>query len=664
MNIEHRQILVINGNRQQSVAQCQIILNGRQSFWLSDQQIDSIDTTPFKKARTQLGQENTAIVFDAIDHFDANALGAVAGTLIGGGLLILLLPANTNNHQQPRFIKRLNTLLTSHNIKNYAAESVTTNVPLYDLPVLKPVKTFELTAEQQTIASAIINVAKGRRKRPLVITADRGRGKTSVLGAAALALTEKGIENIIVCAPAKAMVQPLFQHAAGADNLTFYAPDELDQKRPTADLVIIDEAGAIPVPLLTRLLQHYSRIVFSTTVLGYEGNGRGFAIRFQDQLDQYTPSWRSATLEAPIRWAVNDPLESLLNDLLLLGTAATELTMPVAQDKITYQQVSSDQLIEDEYLLRQIFGLLVIAHYQTRPSDLLQLLDSDDLSIYTLMLDDKVVAVAVVSHEGGLDAELTQSIFEGKRRPQGHLVPQVLTFQSGIPNAACLRTDRIMRIAVHPECQNQTLGTELLAHIRQHSTADYLSTSFGLSSSLLNFWSKSGYRPIHLGLKREASSGYHSAVFILPMSAEGETLLVDASSHFSRNFVALLADALKTFKPNLVLVLLKQYQLSANLSLSIAEQRDIIRFSQGQCGYDLVMASLKQWLPPALAMHGEQLTAEDAQLLVMRVLQHHDWASCCSTLSITGKQFALVKMQQAVATLAGLLASTDCPRNK
>lgn len=664
MNTEYREILIINGNRPQSIAHCQTILHGLQTLWVSDQPSDQITITPFKKARTQLGQENASIVFDAIDHFDANALGAIAGTLVGGGLLILLLPINTANHQHPLFLKRLNTLLLKHNIKQYTAENVLANLASRVLPHAQNASTFELTTEQQAVVTAITHVAKGRRKRPLVITADRGRGKTSALGAAALALSQQDVENIIICAPAKAMVQPLFQHAADANNLSFYAPDELDLQRPKADLVIIDEAGAIPVPLLTRLLQHYSRIVFSTTVLGYEGNGRGFAIRFQSQLDEYTPNWRAITLTTPIRWAENDPLEVILNEMLLLNSEAIALTKAVTPETLDYQRVTSQQLIQNEQLLNQLFGLLVIAHYQTRPSDLLQLLDSRDLSIHVLKSNDTVVAVAVVSHEGGLDTELTQQIFEGQRRLQGHLVPQVLTFQSGIPNAACLTTDRIMRIAVHPDSQNQTLGTVLLNHIRQHSTADYLSTSFGLSSQLFRFWCHSNYRPIHLGLKREASSGYHSAVFILPLNSQGEALFNEAANHFSRNFVALLADTLKDYQPNLVSLLLKQSQTTKRQSLSSAEMRDIIRFSKGQCGYDLVMASVQRWLPSALASDEQLLDPIASHLLIMKVLQHHDWRVCCQTLSITGKKAALVKMQKAIEILAGPLASTGCPSNK
>jgi len=76
MNTEHRKILIINGDYSQSIEQCQIILQGHTALWISDQSIDSVNTLPYKKTRTQLGQENSIIVFDAIRHFDANALGA------------------------------------------------------------------------------------------------------------------------------------------------------------------------------------------------------------------------------------------------------------------------------------------------------------------------------------------------------------------------------------------------------------------------------------------------------------------------------------------------------------------------------------------------------------------------------------------------------------
>jgi tRNA(Met) cytidine acetyltransferase len=666
VNQLHRSITAIHSSFSAFIDNYHELLPVGDTLWLTDLIDKTVETTPFKQAHHKLGQEVDNVVFDLTSALEANALGAISGCIKGGGKLFLILPEEDINHKQSLFYQRLLKILEKHEVAilksaealmiSLAPSSSQKSILLNEQP--------QATLDQQETVEAIKKVVSGHRKRPLVITSNRGRGKSSAIGMAVNEMLSEQTMKIIVCAPTRAMVAPLFQFAGAHDGLSFVAADKLVKDLPSANLVIIDEAGAIPVPVLSKLLAHYSRMVFSTTLHGYEGSGRGFAIRFYKQLNQQTPQWRSIELNDPIRWGDGDPLEKLTNDLLLLDAEPAELVeLPESiSDNLNYQRLSTQQLLNDESLLRQLFGLLVIAHYQTRPSDLVRILDDKQISIHALLTDNQIVATAIISHEGGLDSELSSAIYRGERRPKGHLVPQILLSQVGLPDTASLKTDRVMRIATHEQCRRKKLASELLTKIATHSSADYLSTSFGLSEELFTFWRQTGYKTVYIGLKSEASSGYHSAVMLKAISEKGQKLQRLAIETFARNFTALLGDSLREFSPELAYQLLSHTPQS-NVDLSQQEIRDINRFASRQCGLDSSLAALQHWLPRALANNEKIINNNEALLLVMRILQHHSWSQCCQALGINGKQMAQQAMQQTVSILVkqspGLDVSKD-----
>ena len=519
--------------------------------------------------------------------------------------------------------------------------------------------------EQENALLAIIKVAKGHRRRPLVLSADRGRGKSAVLGIAAKQLLAQGLANIYVTAHTRNAVNTLFKHAEFPPHLHFIAPDALLKQQPKIALLLIDEAAAIPTDLLTQLLKHYSRIVFSTTLHGYEGTGRGFEIRFQKVLDHVTPQWSSIQLHAPIRWAKDDPLEKFVYQLLLLNAQQGDLrinnhykvpkTPPVypptySLNKLVIQKIQRNTLLTDEILLQQIFGLLVSAHYQTKPSDLHYLLDHPDVSVFVIQHDNQLIATALSCREGGLAPELVQKVYEGKRRIKGHLIPQSLTFHTGIANAASLQAERIVRIAVHSDCQRQGLASQLIQFIIQTRSADcdYIGVSFAASVEMIQFWQKQGFYAVRLGLKRDASSGAHSLIKLRALSTQGEQLLQCARQRFQASLPHLLSEPLADLAIPIICPLLVT-KSHVSMQLSAWQWEELNAFSHTHRGYELCISSLWQWLIQWIKQPVfSQLSPQQQGILIGKILQKKSWRQITVDYNFTGKKAAIAYLKLTV----------------
>lgn len=523
-------------------------LENNQVLWVSHhaEHIKFGTVIPANKHQTILGQAFDVLVFDARDGLDVNALAATLGTLRGGGVFILLTPpfenwACFNDPAYQRFIPYGFVPPKS----SYFIQRFIRDLPDYFQPVQEhehlPHITinslldsqWNWTQDQQQAINKIQNF-----QGISLLLADRGRGKSTLLGELLNIWSQQG-KKVLVIAPKRSSTNSLFQQAKLASDC-FIAPDDFLLSNAQADILIIDEAAAIPIPMLLQMLQNNKRVVFSTTIQGYEGSGRGFLLKFRQHLEKQHRNWQQIQLQTPVRWTENDQLEQWLNQTLLL-----DAEIPIIQSiqTIEYQSISQQELLDNEPLLQQVFGLLVVAHYQTRPSDLRQLLDATNLSIHILKQNSLVVAVALVSQEGGLDEAITEAIFQGKRRPQGHLVPQTLTCHAQIPQAAILTCERIMRIAVHPDCQQQGLGQQLLQMIEQvaqDQQVDYLATSYAATAELIRFWAKADYQVVRVGFKRDRASGAHAIVQIKGLSEKGKRLTQQGKKQFYSSLPALL----------------------------------------------------------------------------------------------------------------------------
>ncbi|OCA62549.1 hypothetical protein A9R10_10420 [Aeromonas piscicola] len=670
-----RRLIWLEGDEADCIARAEALLGGV-IYWLGEGPACH-GPVPAAKALQRLGQECDTLVFNAFSGFHPDAFGALAGTLRAGGLLLLLTPPRAQWPEYPDpdrvrlvarpeeaeraghgFIARLVHLL--------AGDPALSLLPPTSPEPWQPIGTQRrLSHDQAAALPAIHRVLHGHRRRPLVLSADRGRGKSSLLGLAAAELLRQQPDlKMVVTAPSQATVATLFAHAAQSLDtevdrlvgLEFCSPARLVQEALQPDLLLVDEAAAIPTPLLEAMLARHSRIVFATTEHGYEGTGRGFHLRFKRVLDRQTPDWQEIHLGEPIRWSTRDPLEPLIFRLLGLNA---EVDPPLPPTSPGWRLIGQDALVSDEGLLSQLFGLLVLAHYQTTPSDLRSLLESPDLDIHLLEQAQSLLGVALVAREGNIAPELAEQIWAGRRRPRGHLLPQSLLAHAGFKTAGGRSYARVMRIAIHPALHRHGLGSRLLGQLEDYyreEGLDYLGSAFSAIADLLPFWRKAGLVTLRIGLQRDAASGSHAALLLKALKPEWEAELARWRQRFVQQLPTLLAGELKELDPELVWQCVKGQELTMP-ELDEFEQAELDCFAHHHKPFELCQSTLQRWLAgnlPRLAC----LTPSERQLLIATIWQYADWGHLANRLQLAGKP-AIIK---ALRTL--LARQLDTPTTR
>ena len=656
--MRHRQLVVLSGDLSWRLDLLQQ-LETQPGLWFGDTSLLP-NFQVVEKLQNQLGQEIPSAVFCAESGIDADALGIAAGMIQAGGILWLLIPPIDDWLHQPnsanqrfmshphtyhqawcQFNDHLYTSLKSHGVWIMQDEPLNPDLKIDQTLSNPPLN--GLSDDQKHALVAIEQVAFGHRKRPLIIEADRGRGKTTLLGESAARLLQQGKQHIVICTARFAQCELAFKRAAqvlGADytksglktqnqTLAFKAPDELIQHPIETDVLMLDEAAHLPIPVLEQLVQLYPRVVMATTQHGYEGSGRGFNLKFKPFLNQHFPGWHQARLSQPIRWNPNDPLEKAINKALLLDTELSELTGTDNLDPqhltIDIQTRAPNQLSTDE--LRQVFSLLVEAHYQTSPADLQHWLSAPDLQLqlaYLPATNPQLVGVLLICNEGHLPN------IEANRRVKGHLVPQLLRRVSAQDDLLNLSSERAMRLAVHPQVQGLSIGSQLVLHWQQSTQAEFISTSFGVTQDLYHFWRKQGFESVHLGAKRDKASGTHNLVMLHSGHVNG--LLDTGQQLFQTQLPHNLVELYNQLPASLIWHLLtenpaiKHETLSAQLNAYLNEHAP----------YEAVSQQLWQWAlnnPRWLLTQTEQVQS----VWLDKIIRKRDWQTIAHQHKLAGR---------------------------
>jgi tRNA(Met) cytidine acetyltransferase len=486
--------------------------------------------------KTLLGREVEHAFFDARKGFDVAAFAALAGTLKAGSWLVLLVPdlrrwPTQTDADSLRWSDSAEPIPTPHFVHHFCrtlrrdGETLLWqqhhSCPLPEFlsrPQWHPANG-EPQAEQATILAELKTSSPG----VAVVTAERGRGKSALAGMHLKTLTG----HAIVTAPAKAATDVL-AHFAG-EHFCFMAPDALLASKEQAEWLIVDEAAAIPGPLLEKLVNRFPRTLLTTTVQGYEGTGRGFLLKFCARFSHL----KFFSLSQPVRWASGCPLEAFVTHALVFEDSLPALT---PSGTLRIQRVEQTAWEYEPALPTAMYRLLSAAHYRTSPLDLRRMMDAPGQHFISAQEGDALTGALWRVDEGGLSVELSQAVWAGFRRPRGNLVAQSLAAHGGSPQAATLRSRRISRIAIHPQRQRQGLGHRMIAEIvEQARDCDYLSVSFGFTDELWHFWQRCGFHLVRLGTHREASSGCYTAMALYPLSAAGIQLTRREQARFARD---------------------------------------------------------------------------------------------------------------------------------
>ncbi len=674
-------------------------------------------TARYEESEKYLGTTFQGLVLDLTNDLKPNDVGRLIGIVEGGGLIILQAPGWSEwdtkvtlfkknllvpGFEEPRHIfiswfkRKLiqykeifiydtdsMKLLKGEPPSNISKSKTASQISIPEKSMF-PDKLYRLalTQDQVNVIKSIEKLYEkpGRgKKRVIIVTADRGRGKSCAVGIGLIGLARelgrvKHRVRILVTAPSLSNVQSLMELALKAAEVLDLKPKpikrggmileiqgkgfSLEYWEPVtitklqADIVAVDEASGIHVPLLHKIWKAHRRLIFAATIHGYEGAGRGFSVRFLKRLkEDKNTEIELLSMHEPIRYAENDPIEKWLFDVLLLDAEPAELDEVDLEDiregRLEYLRLDPNWLFsrEGEEVLRQLFGIYVLAHYRNEPDDLGMLADAPHHSIRAIKTarGGKIVGAAQIALEGGLDDDTIDKLLRGEKIA-GNIIPDRLLKHSRIKEYGRMLGWRIVRIATHPDVQNMGIGSRLLEKLYEESIErghDWLGSGFGVNAQLMRFWAKNGFVALHLSPDRNPVSGEYTTLVLKPIKDVARRAVEVSSREFKYKLLNSLYDTYNDLETEIALQMLNQdppgIKPGCKPKLTPIQRDRLWVYNWGPMTYeaatDIINKLAKAYWMQAPSKRPRLSTMEE-WILVAKVLQGKSWEEVADELNV------------------------------
>ncbi|ALC49640.1 l-1-G0020 [Drosophila busckii] len=369
--------------------------------------------------------------------------------------------------------------------------------------------------QANAVAQFIDALVDKQLKPPMSLTAARGRGKSAALGLSIAAAVAFNYVNIYVTSPHPENLITLFEFVLkGFDALDYQEHADYTIIRSTnqdykkaiirinitrnsrqtiqyiapndthllnaADLLLIDEAAAIPLPLVKKMLGPYL-IFMASTINGYEGTGRSLSLKLISQLQKENNARAPLKLDESIRYQSGDDIERWLINLLCLDASSVPSISsgcPTPEACELYY-IDRDALFSyhkaAESFLHRLVSIYVASHYKNTPNDLQMMSDAPAHHLFCLLgpvqrMDQlpEILVVVQVALEGQISAQsISESLGRGKKAA-GDLIPWNIAEQYGDRDFPKLCGVRVVRVATHPNYQRMGYGKRAIQQLKDY----------------------------------------------------------------------------------------------------------------------------------------------------------------------------------------------------